>query len=639
MRDFGSYYRDPFYLEDIQVLKGPASILFGRGSTGGVVEQDSKQAGLTPFINGTASFGTDMTKRLTADINQPIGALGSGAAFRINLMAHDSNVAERDVTENSRFGIAPTLSLGLGTDTRATFSFLHQTEYDTPDYGLPVLFQGTSGAPRQIAEPVPESVGRSNFYGFASNDFLRTNVDIATAKVEHDINDSITVRDQLRYAHYVRQFRITEPQIAYGPVAAGGSLNAKLVAPGTPLGSLLVSRNQLYGTSLETFLQNQLDATMKFNTSFIKHTLVAGGEIGEEVSDPRRYTSIGPFSTTSLTDPNSGQPYNASAYYASNTKTDAATKGLYALDTAELNDQWQIMGGGRLDRFDVNFYQQSFNNPVTGTGAGYTALQHKDDMVSWRGGIVYKPLPIGSLYFDAGTSFDPSASALSLQASTANLAPLKNKTYEVGTKWDLFHEALSVRAALYRTQQLNVRETDPNNANLMILAGDARVDGFEFEVAGHLTEYWQVYGGYSYMYGVIDQSPVQGISSDLGNRLGNVPAHTFNLWTTYRFDDTPYEIGGGVNVVSSRYANSTPRLVCPSAGTCSATTPGAVAFLTKVPAYATFDAMAKYYASEKIDLQLNVTNIFNTFSYDQVHPSHMVPGAGRTAMITVDYKY
>jgi catecholate siderophore receptor len=639
MRDFGSYYRDPFYLQDIQVLKGPASILFGRGSTGGVVEQDSKQAGLTPFINGTAVFGTDMTKRLTADVNQPIGALGAGAAFRINLMAHDSNVAGRDTTENSRFGIAPTLSLGLGTDTRASFSFLHQTEYDTPDYGLPVLFQGTPGASRQVAEPVPESVGRSNFYGFAENDFLRTNVDVATAKVEHDVNDWLTVRDQLRYAHYVRQFRITEPQIAYGPVAPGGSLNPRLVAPGTSLGSILVSRNQLYGNSLETFLENQLDATSKFSTGFIKHTLVTGGEIGEETSDPQRYTTIGPFSTTPLTNPNSGQPYNASAFIASNTKTDAATKALYALDTADLSDQWAIMVGGRLDRFDVNFTQQSFNNPVTGTGAGYTALQHTDDTASWRGGIVYKPVSIGSVYFDAGTSFNPSAESLSLQASNVNLAPVKNTTYEIGTKWDLFHEGLSVRASLYRTQQTNVRETDPNNPALMILAGDARVDGFEFEVAGHLTEYWQVYGGYSYMYGVIDKSPVQGIASDLGNRLSNVPAHTFNLWTTYRFDETPYEIGGGINVVSSRYAASNPRIICPSAGTCNASTPGAVAFLTRVPGYATVNAMAKYYVNEKLDLQLNLNNIFNTFYYDQVHASHMVPGPGRTALLTVDYKY
>jgi catecholate siderophore receptor len=637
MLDFGSYYRDPFFLEDVQVLKGPSSILFGRGSTGGVVEQDSKEAGLTPFANGSVAFGTDATKRATVDVNQPLGVLGSGAAFRVNLMAHDSGVAGRDVTENSRLGVAPTLSLGLGTDTRAYFSFFHQSEYDTPDYGMPVLFQGTAGSPRQIAQPVPESVGRSNFYGFADNDFLRTNVDVATGKIEHDVNDWLTVRDQLRFAHYVRQWRITEPQF-YRAAAAGATGSVQLIAPGTPLSSLQVSRNELYGTSLETFLENQTDATAKFDTSFVKHTLVTGVEIGEQTSDPKRFTTIGPYSTTSLTDPNSGAVYNASTYYSQSTKTDAATKALYVLDTAELSDQWQIMGGGRLDRFEANVYQQSFNNPVTGTGASYLALYHKDDMPSWRGGVVYKPLPNGSVYFDAGTSFDPSAETLSLSAANSNLAPLKNKTYEIGTKWDLFHDAVTLRGALYRTQQINVRETDPNNSAQMILAGDARVDGFEFEAAGHLTDNWQVYGGYSYMYGVIDKSPVQGIASDLGNRLSNVPAHTFNFWTTYQMP-WPVEIGGGVNVVSTRYASSTPRLICPTAGTCTATTPGVVAFLTKVPAYATFSAMAKYYVNEKLDLQLNISNIFNTFYYDQVHPSHMVPGAGRTAMLTVDYKY
>lgn len=638
MRDFGSYYRDPFYLEDIQVLKGPASILFGRGSTGGVVEQDSKLPGLSPFMRGSTAFGTDLTKRVTADINQPLGGLGTGAAFRINLMAHDSNVAERDVTENSRFGIAPTLALGLGTDTRAYFSFIHQSEYDVPDYGMPLLKEATPGASQQIAEPPSESVGRSNFYGFAENDYLRTNVDVATGKVEHDLNDAITVRDQLRFAHYTREWRITEPQI-YGTTGPGASGYSILIAPGTPYSSLTVSRNQLDGTSLETFLENQSDITGKFSTGFIKHTLVAGIEAGEETSDPRRFTTIGPYSTTPLTDPNSGQPYNASTYYASNTKTDAGTQAIYALDTAELDPQWQVMGGLRLDRFAANYYQQAFNNPVTRTGASYTALQHTDEMASWRGGLVYKPAPNGSIYVDAGTSFDPSAEQLSLSASTANLAPEKNKTYELGAKWDVLHEGLSLRAAVYRTQQTNVRETDPNNAAQMILAGDARVDGFEFEAAGHLTEKWQVYGGYSYMFSEIDKSPVQGLTSDIGNRLSNVPMHTFNLWTTYKLP-WPVEIGGGMNFVSSRFGSSTPSLACPAGlPSCSATTPGAVAFLTKVPAYATVDAMAKYYVNEHIDLQLNVTNLFNTFYYDQVHPSHMVPGAGRTALLTVDFKY
>ncbi len=641
MRDFGSYYRDPFFLEDVEVLKGPASILFGRGSTGGVIEQDSKLPKLEGFTNSSVQFGTDMTKRMTADIDRPIGGLGTGAAFRINLMAHDSNVAGRDTAEFSRFGIAPTLALGMGTDTRITLSYLHQTEYDTPDYGLPWVFSAPSGVKNATATPLQAS--RSNFYGFASNDYLRTNADIATGKIEHDINDSITVRDQLRYAHYTRQFRITEPQIN-ATAALGASGAVQLVPPNTPTSSLLVSRNQLAGTSLETFLQNQADFTAKFPTGFVDHTFVGGIEVGEETSDPRRFTTVGPFSTTSAVAPNSGQPFNSNIYLSSSTKTDAATAAVYALDTLKLNDQWQLMVGGRLDRFDATYYQQAFPNPNPNTGANatpYTALQHTDDMASWRGGIVYKPAPNGSVYFDIGTSFNPSAEALSTTAGTNNLAPEKTKTYEVGTKWDLFHDAFSVRGAIYRTQKGNVKETDPNNSANTILAGDARVDGFEIEGAGHLTESWQIYAGYSYMFSEIDSSPVTGAGSDLGNRLANVPMHTFNLWSTYTL---PFwnnmEIGGGMNYVSSRYANSTPRFVCsPAASSCTATTTGAVAFLDKLQGYATFSAMAKYYLNEHTDVQLNINNIFDKYYFDTIHPSHIVPGAGRTAMLTVDFKY
>ncbi len=619
MRDFGSYYRDPFFLEDIQVLKGPSSILFGRGSTGGVIEQDSKMPRLDPFARGSLSFGTDATKRVTADVNQPLGVLGQGAAFRLNLMAHDSNVAGRDVAENSRFGIAPSLALGLGTPTRLNLSFLHQSEYDIPDYGLPWLFEGAAGQGRGIAAPAP--VNRSNYYGFEHGNYLRTNVDIGTAKIEHDLNDAVTLRDQLRYAHYTRHFRITEPQ-AFPSGGTAGSV--QLITPGTSLDNINVSRNQLYGTSLETFVQNQADVTAKFSTFSFNHTLVTGIELGEETSDPRRYSTVGPFSTTPLVDPNFGQTFNANTFFSSSTKTDAKTIAAYALDTLELNDQWQVMGGIRLDRFDANFFQQTFN--AAGAITGSTSLRHTDDMASWRGGLVYKPLPNGSIYFGAGTSFNPSAETLSLQSSTASLAPERNKTYEIGSKWDLFHDTLSLRGALYHTEKTNAREPDPNNSNFQILAGNQSVDGFELEAAGHVTEKWQVYAGYAYTFGVIDKSPVTGPGSDLGNRLGNVPMHTFNLWTTY---ELPYgfEVGAGANYVSSRYASSTPRNV------------GGVYFLSKAPGYVTFDAMVKYYVNEKIDLQLNIYNIGDEYYLDGLHPSHVIPGAGRTAIFTIDYKY
>ena len=207
---------------------------------------------------------------------------------------------------------------------------------------------------------------------------------------------------------------------------------------------------------------------------------------------------------------------------------------------------------------------------------------------------------------------------------------MKNRTFELGSKWDLLHEQLSLRGAIYRTQQFNVREPDPNNPTFNILAGDARVDGIELEAVGHVTEKWQIYAGYAYMFSEIDKSPTQGPGSDIGNRLANVPMHTFNIWTTYVL---PWniEIGGGANYVSSRYANSTPRAVATGGTT--------VYFLNKVPGYWTFDAMAKYPVTEKLDVQLNIYNITDEFYYDSLHPSHVVPGAGRSALFTVAYKF
>lgn len=623
MRDFGSYYRDPFYLDGIQVLKGPSSILFGRGSTGGVIEQDSKTPQLTPLTAGTLGFGTDATKRLTADVNRALPDLGPGTAIRLNVMGHESNVAGRDVTQNDRFGFAPSFAVGLGTPTRMTFSYLHQSEYDVPDYGLPWLYQSASGARSATAHPAAVSAG--NFYGFENGDYLRTNVDVVTAKLEHDVGSAVVLRDQVRYAHYARQFRITEPQI-YGTAAAGASGSSVLVSPSTSLASLNVSRNQLYGDSVETFLQNQAEMTAQLRTGPFAHAVVTGFEIGQETSDPNRNSTIGPYSTTSLVSPDPSQAYNASTYLASKTKTTADTQAAYALDTVTLDDHWQIMGGVRLDRFDASFNQTTYANPVTGRGAGSVSFSRVDTMASWRGALVFKPLPNGSVYFSAGTSFNPSAEAVSLLASTASLAPERNETYEIGSKWDLLGEKLTLNGAIYHTEKLNQRETDPNNSSYQILAGDAVAKGVELEAIGRMTDRWQVSGGYAYTYSEIVKSPNSSSTSDLGRPLANAPRHTGNIWTTYKLP-WQVQIGGGINYVSSRFASSTP------------TTVGGVNFWKQVPSYWTSNAMAKYPLTDNVDLQLNVYNLTNKFYYDQIHPSHVVPGPGRSALFTISYKY
>src|SRR5581483_5621904 len=220
MRDFGSYYRDPFNLEEVDVVQGPSAATFGRGSTGGVVNQASKMPGLLRSFSGTFDGGTDGKRRATVDLNAPVAALGRGAGFRVNLMGTEGGVVGRDVAKNRRYGIAPSLSFGLGTATRVTLSYLNQQADDIPDYGLPWLFN----------QPAP--VARNNFYGFGDgSNYLRTRDNIATARVEHDFTPHISIRNQARYGRYDRDVQITEPQIL------------GTVTPATPLSAITINRN------------------------------------------------------------------------------------------------------------------------------------------------------------------------------------------------------------------------------------------------------------------------------------------------------------------------------------------------------------------------------------------------------------
>ncbi len=147
MRDFGSYYRDTFDQEEVQVLEGPSAVTFGRGTTGGVVNEVSKSPEMNRFISGNTTLGSDLTRRISADINEPLPQLGSGAVFRLNVMGNDNKVADRDDAEYRRYGFAPSLALGLDGPTRVTISYFHQSENDTPDYGIPWLFD----APAPVA--------------------------------------------------------------------------------------------------------------------------------------------------------------------------------------------------------------------------------------------------------------------------------------------------------------------------------------------------------------------------------------------------------------------------------------------------------------------------------------------------------
>ncbi len=590
MRDFGSYYRDPFNTQEVEVLQGPSSVTFGRGSTGGVVNQATKTAGLTRFISGDVDFGTDLTRRVALDIDQPLPQLGKGAAFRLNLVGDEGGVAGRDVAENRRFGVAPSLALGLGTPTRWTFSYFHQNADDNPDYGIPWLFNGPA--------PVPHN----DYYGFKNGNYLRTYDDIGTAKVEHDVNSHITLRDQVRYANYVRDVLITEPQIPAG------------VTLGTPLSSIAVTRHEIGVNSVESFLDEQLDLTAHLQTGFIRHDVVAGIEAGRETSDPTRPTWTN-VPTTSLLNPDPSQAFSGTETITSIVHTTSITAAAYLLDTMRFGKHWDLTGGIRWDRFDTDYSQ---------TVAPASQFNRVDEMPSWRAALVYKPVSIGSIYFDAGTSFNPSAESLSLSASTASLPPEKNRTYEFGSKWDFPRSRLSLRAAVFQTVKLNAREPDPTNSLLNVLAGTQRVNGAELEVRARLTSRWDLLGSYANLDGRVISSNYYPAS--IGAQLANVPRNTFNFWSTYRMPGR-WEMGLGGNYVSSRTASSTVPLD-PTTG-----------LVKEVPGYWVFSVMAKKQLTEHLDLQVNVNNIANRYYYDELHPAHIVLGPGRSALVGLKFKF
>jgi len=499
MRDFGSYYRDPFNTQEVEVLQGPSSVTFGRGSTGGVVNQATKTPGLSRFLSGEADFGTDKTRRGSLDFNQPLNSLGKGAAFRLNVMGNDGGVAGRDVAENRRFGIAPSLALGLGTPTRWTFSYFHQNADDTPDYGIPWLFNG------------PAPVAHNNYYGFRNDSYLRTYDDIGTAKVEHDVSSHLTLRNQVRYANYVRDVLVTEAQVPAGVTLA------------TPLSSISLTRHLIGADSTETYLDEQLDIVAHFDTGFLRHDFVAGIEAGRETSDPTRPTWTN-VPNANLLHPNPDDPFSGTETITSIVHTTAISSAAYALDTVKIGKHWDFTGGIRWDRLDADYSQ---------TVAPATAFHRVDNMPSWRAAAVYKPVAAGSVYFSAGTSFNPSAESLALSATTASLPPEKNRTFEAGTKWDMPRNRLSLRASVFQTKKLNAREPDPANSLLNVLAGTQRVNGAQVEMRTRLNSRWDLTGSYALLDAKLASSNFYPLP--VGARLANVPRNTFNFWSTYRF--------------------------------------------------------------------------------------------------------
>lgn len=599
-RDYGYYYRDSFDDQSVEVLKGPSSILFGRGSTGGVIHRVGKTPTAQTFAQGDLRIGLDETRRLAGDINiaEPFGA---GSGFRINAVYHRSGVEDRDTARAQRWGIAPKLSFALSPDTKIHLGYLHQQERNVPDYGIPWV-------PGSLASPgFPVAVARSTYYGF-TNDYLNTNVNILTAKIEHQLSQSTQIRSQIRYSHNDRGFRYSEAIIPAGTSRA------------TPLANISVSRNLFEGSSTDEFLHNQTEATTKFTIGGTNHILIAGFEIGREATDPVYITNFA-VPGTSLVNPAGGfYASAANSFVRLRGKARSTALGLFAIDTVDLAPAWKLIIGLRWDSFSTKYDSAGFNR--TGAQIATTAVERTDRNLSYRAAIVYKPAKNGSLYFSYANSFNPSGEGVeslisagrSVAQSNLNLDPETSVSFEAGTKWNLFNEKTLLSASLFRIEKKNARIPDPATPGFNSLGGKQRVDGAEVEFNGEILPGWSIRFGYAFLDSKTLESSATG--PIVGAPLIITARHMGSASTSYNIT-AKFNVGINFLATSGRLGQNSRASYLVASG------------------YHLVDLSAKYRFSDKVTGQILINNLGDTLYYEQLHPVHVIPGAGRTALATL----
>jgi catecholate siderophore receptor len=611
MRDRGQYYRDTFYLNAIEVLKGPSSMLFGRGSTGGVINQVRKLPTLGDHNEITATVGTDDYYRTTVDINKQ---LSDTSAMRIAVMGQNVGTT-RDVMENEDYGIAPSLRFGIGTPTEVTLSALIEHNNDMPDYGIPTV----NGKPAKVSY--------DNYYGL-TGDRTKQDATILNASIKHVFNDSLTIRNQTQYGHYITDARET----AFGrlgtlvgntftslPQAVRNNGNRTSVS-GNNLSALLISHDRKID---DTSLDNQTDIIAKFDTGSLKHTVIAGLEIGHDEYSNQSYSRKNPalvvvanggnavtngVAAVSLNDPAYLSTPSGTIRTAGNhADSTADTLAGYVNDTLEFSKEWKAIVGARWDRYEADI-KNTVSAPLKG--------ERTDIFTSVRTGLIWQPTDVQSYYVSYGTSFNPSLEALTLTSGQQNVGPEESHAYEVGGKWDLFNGDLALTSSVFRIEKDNARTQ--TSTGVYNIDGKVRVNGFEAGLTGHLTPKWQLFAGYTYLDSEIVKASV--LDGTQGKELANTPKNTAILWTSYNL--TPeWEIGGGATAVSSVYA--------------------ANANLSEAQGYTRYDATVAYH-QPKYDLRLNVLNLTDKgyiASAQQSDGGRYVPGVGRTALATATYRF
>ncbi len=589
MRDIAQYNRDLFNIERIEVLRGSASMLFGRGSTGGVVNQVSKMPRLMDQTEMNTTVGSSNYVRVDGDFNI---VTGDNAALHLNAMQTDAD-GRADKAGTHRKGLAVDYRMGIGTADEFLFSLYHLDYQDRPDLGGRWL----QGAPA----PFPTD----KWYG-ADSDYQKDSADAFTLAHTHRWVDGSSLKTQVREGFYKRDLWATQINaFAAGVTQANFGANT-VVNRGTQTRA---------GEEHHTFVQ--IDYLTKTNWFGMKNELLAGADIARERSAQLRYTGTPTRSATTVGTPdNSAISDTRTQYLYSNFASTAL--GLYGQDTIHLTPYWKLVGGLRWDTLTGNYDRPGVAAPNN------TSLSRTDAVWSKRVGVMFQPSDAVSYYASYSTSFNTSGDLYQYDNNSANTPPESSRNMEVGIKWELADGDLSVRTALARTDKYNERNTDVNQATgEYLLSGQRHTDSLEFEIAGRLSPHWEVFAGLVFMNGTIDQAGSSAAAqATVGMNPGLTPSRQGNLWTTYRLGDN-WRVGGGFTAVSENHPASA------SATNLANTAPG----------YVKADAVVEYQAHKDHALKLNVDNIGDTVYYSSLYQGWPSLGAGRSVRLTWTAKF
>lgn len=588
MRDIAQYNRDTYNYDRIEVLRGSASMLFGRGSTGGVLNQVSKTARLATENEVNVTAGNNYL-RATGDFNI---RTDEDAAVRINAMTTDGSAKGGKVSTQRR-GLAFDYSLGIGTANEFSFGFYHLNYNDKPDNLGGRWLQGRPA-------PFP-----SNLSYNASTDYQKDAADIATVTHIHRWDDGSTLKTTFRDGYFNRDLWATQLNgLAPGVTQANFGLNT-LVPRGTQTRA---------GRDHHTFVQS--DYITNTNWFGLKNQVLAGIDLARENTTVYRYANAPARTTTTVGDP-SNLPLIDTRQLIRSTMFTSTGVGTYVQDTISLTPFWKLVGGLRLDSFGGNYDRSGLAVPAGN-------LSRRDTQLSKRAGVMYQPTDEVSYYASYGTSFNTSGDLYQYDANSANTPPESSRNLEIGAKWELYEGDLSLRTALARTEKFNERNTDVNQATgEYLLSGQRHTNSLEFEVAGRINPNWDVFGGLLFMHGVIDKAGSSAAAqATVGLNPGLTPNQQANLWTTYKLGDK-WRIGGGFTHVGSQGPSSA----------------SSVALMNRAPAFTKWDALLEYRIDQDNTIKLNVDNLTNKVYYASLYQGWPTQSPLRTVRATLTSKF